>query len=126
MGIVGLTTQLPVLTVGPRVAIIGALSESLALRGYPPTIREIREKTGLQLSVIHRHLERLRVAGYVTWTDGQPRTLRFQQPGEDLMPVRKVKGGYKWGQHGKVYKTKAGAQRQARAAYASGYKSKRK
>jgi hypothetical protein len=42
------------------------------------------------------------------------------------MPVRKVKGGYQWGNHGKVYKTKAGAQRQARAAHASGYKSKRK
>jgi hypothetical protein len=42
------------------------------------------------------------------------------------MPVRKVKGGYKWGNHGKVYKTKAGAQRQARAAHASGYKGKGK
>ncbi len=40
------------------------------------------------------------------------------------MPVRKVKGGWKWGRHGKVYKTKAGAQRQARAAYASGYRGK--
>jgi hypothetical protein len=25
------------------------------------------------------------------------------------MPIRKVKGGYKWGSRGKVYKTKAGA-----------------
>ena len=40
------------------------------------------------------------------------------------MPVRKVKGGYKWGKHGKVYKTKAGAQRQARAAFAHGYRGK--
>ena len=42
------------------------------------------------------------------------------------MPVRKVKGGYKWGKSGKVYKTKAEAERQARAIYASGYKGKRK
>lgn len=42
------------------------------------------------------------------------------------MPVRKVPGGYKWGSKGKVYKTKAGAERQARAAYAAGYKEKRK
>lgn len=28
------------------------------------------------------------------------------------MPVRKVKGGYKWGKKGKVYKTKKQAQRQ--------------
>ena len=41
------------------------------------------------------------------------------------MPVRKVKGGWKWGS-GKVFKTKAGAERQAKAAYASGYKKKPK
>ena len=41
------------------------------------------------------------------------------------MPVRKVKKGYKWGKSGKVYPTKKQAQRQARAAYASGYKKKR-
>lgn len=40
------------------------------------------------------------------------------------MPVHKVSGGWKFGTSGKVYKTKAGAQRQARAIYASGYKGK--
>ncbi len=42
------------------------------------------------------------------------------------MPIRKVKGGYKWGGHGKVYPTRAGAEKQAAAAHASGYKSKSK
>ena len=42
------------------------------------------------------------------------------------MPIRKVKGGYKWGSRGKVYKTRAAAERQAKAAYASGYKKKGK
>ena len=42
------------------------------------------------------------------------------------MPVRKVPGGYKWGSKGKVYKTKAAAERQGRAAYASGYRGKKK
>ena len=42
------------------------------------------------------------------------------------MPVMKVKGGYRWGQSGKVYKTKAEAEKQARAIYASGYKKKGK
>ena len=37
------------------------------------------------------------------------------------MPVRKVNGGYRWGQSGKVYPTKAQAQRQGRAIYAAGY-----
>lgn len=38
------------------------------------------------------------------------------------MPVRKVKGGYKWGKKGKVYKSKAKAAKQGRAIKASGYK----
>ena len=42
------------------------------------------------------------------------------------MPVRKVRGGYKWGSRGKVYKTRAAAERQGRAAYANGYRGKGK
>jgi len=38
------------------------------------------------------------------------------------MPIRKVNGGYKWGESGKVYPNRTGAERQAQAAYASGYK----
>lgn len=41
------------------------------------------------------------------------------------MPVMKVKGGYRWGSSGKVYKTKAEAERQGRAIRASGYKKRR-
>lgn len=42
------------------------------------------------------------------------------------MPIKKVSGGWKWGKSGKVYKKKSDAQKQARAIYASGYKSKKK
>ena len=35
------------------------------------------------------------------------------------MPTRKVKGGYRYGRKGKVYKTKAQADRQGRAIRAS-------
>ena len=38
------------------------------------------------------------------------------------MPVVKVPGGYRWGSQGKVYPTKEQAERQGRAAYASGYR----
>ena len=37
------------------------------------------------------------------------------------MPVRKVKGGYRFGRTGKIHRTRKAAQRQARAIYASGY-----
>lgn len=42
------------------------------------------------------------------------------------MPVHKVAGGWKWGSHGKVYKSKAKAAAQGKAAYAHGYKGKGK
>lgn len=35
------------------------------------------------------------------------------------MPVRKVKGGYRWGSKGKIYKSKAKAARQGRAIKAN-------
>lgn len=41
------------------------------------------------------------------------------------MPTHKVKGGYKWGSTGKVYPTKAQADRQGRAIKASQNKSKK-
>ena len=41
------------------------------------------------------------------------------------MPVQRVKGGYKFGSSGKTYATKKGAERQARAIYAAGYKPKK-
>jgi hypothetical protein len=41
------------------------------------------------------------------------------------MPVRKVKGGYRWGTTGKVYPTKEQAEKQGRAIMASGYKKKK-
>ena len=42
------------------------------------------------------------------------------------MPVRKVKGGYRWGTSGKVYPTKEQAEKQGRAIMASGYKKTKK
>ena len=38
------------------------------------------------------------------------------------MPIRKVKGGYKWGGQGHTYPNRKGAERQAAAAHANGYK----
>ena len=42
------------------------------------------------------------------------------------MPVRKVQGGYQWGTRGKVYPTRAQAERQGRAIIASGYNENKK
>lgn len=42
------------------------------------------------------------------------------------MPIKKVKGGWKWGNHGKIYPTREGAEKQAAAAHAAGYHSFKK
>ena len=43
-----------------------------------------------------------------------------------VMPVMKVSGGYRFGKTGKVYPTKAQAEAQAKAIYASGYRENEK
>lgn len=53
------------------------------------------------------------------------RYLQKVQPlNHTIMPIRRVPGGYQWGQTGKVYPTKAQAEAQARAIYTSGYREK--
>jgi len=42
------------------------------------------------------------------------------------MPVHKTDGGWKWGTSGKTYKTKAEAERQAAAIFASGWREKKR
>lgn len=42
------------------------------------------------------------------------------------MPIKKTKGGYKFGKSGKTYKKKSDAVKQMKAIYASGWKEKRK
>lgn len=42
------------------------------------------------------------------------------------MPVRRVVGGYRWGNTGKVYPTRKQAEAQGRAIRASGYGKKKK
>ena len=42
------------------------------------------------------------------------------------MPVRKVKGGYRWGTTGKIYKKKSDAAKQGRAIKAEETKRKKK
>lgn len=42
------------------------------------------------------------------------------------MPVRRVRGGYKWGKTGKVYKTRAQAEKQGRAIKAAQARRKKK
>ena len=56
--------------------------------------------------------------------------MNFQTKGASnvYMPVSKVGNGYRWGKSGKLYfgpNAKQKAEKQARAAYANGYKEKK-
>jgi len=42
------------------------------------------------------------------------------------MPVRKVRGGYRWGNSGQIYPTRAGAEKQGRAIQMAMRSTKRK
>lgn len=42
------------------------------------------------------------------------------------MPIRKTKGGFQWGKKGKIYPTRKRAEKQAAAAYAHGYREKKR
>lgn len=42
------------------------------------------------------------------------------------MPIQKVKGGWRYGNKGKVFSTRAGAAKQMRAMFANGYREKPK
>lgn len=47
-------------------------------RGYSPTYQELAGEVGLgSKQLIRYHLTQLRDAGFVTWDDGKPRTLRI-------------------------------------------------
>ena len=42
------------------------------------------------------------------------------------MPIKKVKGGYRFGASGKTYRSKEEAKKQERAIYATGWREKKK
>ena len=57
-------------------AILLEILDWQAEHGYSPSIRELCYLLGLATpSTVHTHLTRLREQGFVTWVDGQTRTL---------------------------------------------------
>ena len=44
---------------------------------YAPSVREAADFLGLNVSTAHARLERLREQGYITWNEGETRTLRI-------------------------------------------------
>jgi repressor LexA len=61
--------------------ILEALTRGLRERGYPPSIRELGEATGLSSPAsVHAHLRKLQAKGYIRRVPGQSRALEIRVP----------------------------------------------
>lgn len=59
-----------------RQRILDAITESVKVRGYPPTVREIGEAVGLSLSSsVHAQLDTLELMGLIRREPDKPRTI---------------------------------------------------
>jgi repressor LexA len=54
-------------------------------RGYPPTMKEIADHTGVTVSRVFWYLERMQVRGLVTRVPRQPRTVVVTVKGKELV-----------------------------------------
>jgi len=76
--------------------ILDLILETVADRGYPPSVREIGDSVGLSSpSTVHSHLSTLVKAGYIRRDPSKPRAIEVLDPGEDTRslhraPVRDV------------------------------------
>jgi repressor LexA len=72
--------------------ILRVIEEYAAVHGCSPSNREIAVAAGLKSpSSVLYHLRQLKAAGFLTYEDGSPRTVRVPRPGEQgAEPVRQA------------------------------------
>ncbi|MEK4993255.1 LexA family protein [Paenibacillus sp. FSL H7-0918] len=57
--------------------ILRSLIKMIEINHYPPTLRELAKEVGLSsTAVIHAHMERLEIKGYIQRGKNMPRALR--------------------------------------------------
>lgn len=58
--------------------VLQAIENYIEVKGFAPSVRDIKERVHLaSSSTVHRHMEKLKKKGYITWEPAQPRTLRI-------------------------------------------------
>eukprot|EP01031_Cornospumella_fuschlensis_P014353 gene14353-17535_t len=70
-----------------QLEILDAIQRSVALRGYPPTMREIGDVVGLSsLSSVTHQLNQLELSGYLRRDPNRPRALEvlIEMPSHDV------------------------------------------
>lgn len=73
--------------------ILGFIHEEVSARGYPPTVREICNATGLaSTSTVHGHLSRLELHGYIVRDPAKPRAIEVTESGLHKLGISQSDG----------------------------------
>lgn len=76
---------------GRRLEVLKAIKDHIAEKGFPPSVREICERTGLRSScTVQRHIEVLIQSGYLRRDGSKARTLEVVQDATPSHPMRAV------------------------------------
>src|SRR5690625_3557136 len=68
--------------------ILAFIHEQVSYRGYPPTVREICDATGLAAtSTVHGHLSRLEDHGYIGRHPSKPRAIEVTESGLNKLGI---------------------------------------
>ncbi len=71
--------------------ILDLILQTVAERGYPPSVREIGESVGLSSpSTVHSHLSTLVKAGYLRRDPSKPRAIEVIDPGDDVRSLHRA------------------------------------
>lgn len=74
-----------------QTAILEFIKQEVRKKGYPPSVREIREAVGLQsCSTVHRHLVTIEEKGYIRRDPSKPRAIEVMDNSSDLLDVSDV------------------------------------
>ena len=73
--------------------ILQFINEEVTSRGYPPTVREICNATGLaSTSTVHGHLARLEKHGYIVRDPSKPRAIEVTESGLNKLGISENTG----------------------------------
>ncbi|HIZ71613.1 MAG TPA: transcriptional repressor LexA [Candidatus Atopostipes pullistercoris] len=73
--------------------ILTFIHEQVSERGYPPTVREICNATGLaSTSTVHGHLSRLEDQGFIIRDRSKPRAIELTEDGLDKIGINQNSG----------------------------------
>lgn len=73
--------------------ILMFIHEEVSDRGYPPTVREICDATGLaSTSTVHGHLSRLEKYGYIVRDPAKPRAIEVTESGRNKLGISQNDG----------------------------------